>query len=595
MKNVTLEDELAQLKTRIAELEHQLAQVGQIVEEKQQRLEAVSDELAKLEHLKLGQALLDCMGDGLLVIDRFGTIVLSNPAARRILGGPLADTIQELAQQRLSFFEADTITPIHTEFHPIARALRGEACEQVEIFVRSSARPDGFWLSVGASPVWDESGELKYGVITFLDITLRRLAMEKLALHDRAMTTTSEGITISDARQPDFPIIYVNSGFERLTGYTADEVIGRNCRFLQGSGTDPDVVSQLQHGLTAGVATTVELLNFRKNGTPFWNRLSISPIFDADGALTHYVGVQSDITQLKETQMQLEQTTEELRRAHKKAMRANQRMKSDLDTAAKIQQALLPSEEDMPEDVPVQFAWRFRPCEELAGDILNVSRLDDRHVALYVLDVCGHGVAAALLSVTVRRFLSARRDSLSLVWERVPGTTQYTIARPADVAQHLNARFPWNPDTAQFFTMLYGVLDCETFEFRYVSAGHPPALYLRTDGSIELLGGENLPVGLTTQEYVDRSVQLRPGDRIYLYSDGLTDVVNDEQKLFGFNRFADILVANRTNDLDRSLEAVDKAVAQWSVDDRLSDDFTLLAFQILGEGPAPRREIRVNE
>lgn len=580
MKDLSVEHELAQVKARVAELEHQLADLSRLVQEKEQQLEEVSDELAKLEHLKLGQALLDCMGDGLLVIDRYGKIVLSNPAARRILGGPLPESIQDLAEHRLTFFEPDTTTVIQKAFHPLERALRGESCEQVEIFVRSGARPDGFWLSVGASPVWDESGDLKYGVITFLDITLRRLAMEKLALHDRAMASTSEGITISDARLPDYPIIYVNSGFERLTGYSADEVTGRNCRFLQGPLSDPEVVQHLSDGLTRGEAVTVELLNYRKDGAPFWNRLSITPICDANGDVTHYVGVQSDITQIKQTEMELQRTTEELRRAHTKAMRTNQRMKSDLDTAAKIQHALLPSEEDLPDDIPVRFAWQFRPCEELAGDILNVSRLNDRYVAVYVLDVCGHGVAAALLSVTVRRFLSARRDSLSLVWDRIPGTNQYSVARPAHVAQRLNTRFPWNPDTAQFFTMFYGVLDCHTLEFRYVSAGHPPALYLPANGETVLLGGENLPVGLTTKEYSDNAVQLQPGDRVFLYSDGLTDVMNEEQRLFGFDGLTNTVKRAGALELDQTLEAVHEAVHEWSGHRRFADDFTLLAFEI---------------
>ncbi len=576
-----LQHELAQLKARVAELESQLAQVGRVIQEKEQQLEEVADELAELERFRLGKALLDCMGDGLIVVDRLGRIVLSNPAARRILSADLPSSIQELAQNRLSFYEADTVTPIEREFHPLSRAMRGESCEQVEIFVRSGARPEGFWLSVGVSPVREESGELKYGVITFLDVTLRRLATEKLALHDRAMSSTSEGITISDARQPDTPVIYVNTGFERLTQYASHESLGRNCRFLQGPDTDPAVVAQLREAVAEGRPITVELLNYRKDQTTFWNRLSITPIFDAVGALTHFVGVQSDISEIKDTQMRLQTTTEELRKVHQKTMRSNQRMKSDLDTAAKIQHALLPTEEDLPDDIPVRFAWRFRPCEELAGDILNVSRLDDRHVAVYVLDVCGHGVAAALLSVTVRRFLSARRDSLSLVWDRVPGTNQYTIARPAHVAQRLNTRFPWNPETAQFFTMFYGVLDCETYEFRYVSAGHPPALYVRRDGATALLGGENLPVGLTKKEYSDQSVQLHPGDRVFLYSDGLTDVMDSEQRLFGLAGFADAVRTSTATTLDQTLEHVSDATTLWSGGRRLADDFTLLAFELL--------------
>jgi phosphoserine phosphatase RsbU/P len=581
MDNLTLQDDRAHLLARIAQLELELDELRRSVREKDQRLEEVTDELGELEQLRLGQTILNCMGDGLLVVDKSGRIVLSNPAARHILGAGLPATIQELAQNSHAFFEADTVTPIEKEFHPLTRALRGESCEQVEIFVRSEGRPQGFWLSVAASPVWDPAGELKYGVITFFDMTLRRLAMEKLALHDRALASTSEGITISDARQPDNPIIYVNSGFERLTQYSAAESMGRNCRFLQGPHSDREVVEQLQRAIAGGERVTVELINYRKDGAPFWNRLSITPIFDAAGVLTHFVGVQSDISEIKDTQLRLQTTTEELRRAHQEAMRANHRMKNDLDTAAKIQNALLPSEEDLPDEGPVRFAWRFQPCEELAGDSLTINRLDDAHWGVCVLDVCGHGVAAALLSVTVRRFLSARRDSLSLVWDRIPGTNHYAVAQPAKVAERLNARFPWNSTTAQFFTLFYGVLNTETFEFQYVSAGHPPALYLTAHGAADLLGGENLPIGLTNKCYIDHKIQLDRGDRVFLYSDGITDVPNPDQKLFGLEALTQTLQDARGVELERSLDHVLEAVGGWSGGRRAIDDLTLVALEVV--------------
>src|SRR5439155_8130717 len=118
-----------------------------------------------------------------------------------------------------------------------------------------------------------------------------------------------------------------------------------------------------------------------------------------------------------------------------------------------------------------------RPCEELGGDMFGVVPLDDRHTAVYLLDVSGHGVAAALLSVSVRHALSAVSAAGSLLRQPVPGSTGYGLVPPAEVAAELNRRFPIDPETSQYFTLLYGLLDRQTHEFRYVSAGHPGPVY----------------------------------------------------------------------------------------------------------------------
>ena len=125
-----------------------------------------------------------------------------------------------------------------------------------------------------------------------------------------------------------------------------------------------------------------------------------------------------------------------------------------------------------PIDVPgIRSAWIFEPCAELAGDLLNVFRLDDHHLGLFVLDVAGHGVAAALLSVTVSRLLSRPWDPTSPLRERVEGSAAYRLRPPAQVIEQLNKLFPWDSATEQFFTALYGILDCAPL--RFVSS--PPA------------------------------------------------------------------------------------------------------------------------
>ena len=123
-----------------------------------------------------------------------------------------------------------------------------------------------------------------------------------LWLYDRALAATSCGIVISDARLFDNPIIYCNPAFLEITGYSQDEVIGKNCRFLQGPDTDPDAVEQIRQSLRIGQEVRVILKNYRKDGTLFWNDLTISPVKDTSGKVTHFIGVQSDITDRKKAE-----------------------------------------------------------------------------------------------------------------------------------------------------------------------------------------------------------------------------------------------------------------------------------------------------
>lgn len=132
-------------------------------------------------------------------------------------------------------------------------------------------------------------------------VRLTRQQYELLLLKDRAMNAVREGITIADCSQPDMPLIYVNQGFERITGYPVAEVLGKNCRFLQGADTDPKAVAELRRAISEGQPCVVQLTNYKKTTNErFVNYLSLTPIRDTSGRLTHYVGVQSDITDLVE-------------------------------------------------------------------------------------------------------------------------------------------------------------------------------------------------------------------------------------------------------------------------------------------------------
>lgn len=140
------------------------------------------------------------------------------------------------------------------------------------------------------------------------EIAERKQVEEALRLRDRAIQEVSQGILITDPTQPDNPIIYASAGVERITGYRADEVIGWNPRMFQGTDTDPDTLQTIREAIAAGRGCSVEILNYRKDGTPFWNALSLNPVHDEHGVLVNFVGVQNDITERKRLEDQLRQS-----------------------------------------------------------------------------------------------------------------------------------------------------------------------------------------------------------------------------------------------------------------------------------------------
>lgn len=397
-----------------------------------------------------------------------------------------------------------------------------------------------------------------------------------MGLKDRALAVAAEGITINDLRLPDEPLIYANDGFERLTLYPVKDIIGRNCRFLQGPDTDSSVVDQIRDAVRERRECTVEILNYRKDGKPFWNRLSLTPVRNDEGETTHYIGVQSDITESREAKIALSQ-------ANRKLEETNERMRRDLEAAAKIQQSLLP--EGLPEFKEASITWVFEPCDELAGDTLNVFPVDREHIALYTLDVSGHGVQAALLSVSLSHWLSPSNGPRSSLFVPVPGSdSELVLASPRQVVESLNQQFPMNKDTIQYFTITYGLLNRFTGELRYAVAGSPrPLLHSRTDQARILRGG-GLPIGMVSQpEYQEKVIRLSGGDRVFFYTDGICEAENAAGEPFWTDRLVAAVDEGRDRTLDECVKSVLDEVREWNDGDRFNDDATILALEFRGE------------
>jgi sigma-B regulation protein RsbU (phosphoserine phosphatase) len=382
---------------------------------------------------------------------------------------------------------------------------------------------------------------------------------EQLALKDRALDVAAEGITIADARLPARPLIYANDGFERLTGYPVGEVLGRNCRFLQGPESDPTAVAEIRAAIAEQRECIVEILNYRRDGRSFWNRLSVTPVRDESGVVTHFIGIQSDVTARREAE-------EELRRA--KAA-----LDHDLKLAARVQQALLPPASLQLEGLDI--ASVMSPCTDLAGDAVGVLRLPRRQVGLYMLDVSGHGVGAALLSFTLNHMLSPAAEGALLIEDSGQGLG---VVAPSRVAERLNRQFPMDR-TRQYFTLVYGVFDPAHGRFSYVIAGHPAPIVLPRLGPARPLQGGGLPIGMIEHAtFNDEALTLQPGDRLYFYTDGVIEALNESEQEFGHARLMTEIERLRGHPLRQGLDVIAEIIIGWS-GSHLADDVSLIAIE----------------
>jgi sigma-B regulation protein RsbU (phosphoserine phosphatase) len=274
----------------------------------------------------------------------------------------------------------------------------------------------------------------------------------------------------------------------------------------------------------------------------------------------------------------LQKSNTELTTLNAEISRINAQMVRDLEAAAKVQRSLLPAD-----DVAIpaaDVAWKYVPCQSLAGDFLNVFPLDEEYVGLFVVDVSGHGVPSSLMAVTVGRFLIPKvSDSSLLVRQAADGSI--LVVPPAEVATQLNRLFQADEFSGLYFTLLYGVLHVPTGRLDYVSGGHPALLRVPAGGGApEFHPAEGFPIAFVPEvEYGQQTLQLAPGDRIYLYSDGVPEAMDAAQEPYGEEKLVACVAGSRDAPLATSVERLLAEVEAWCQPKGPLDDVSILGLE----------------
>jgi PAS domain S-box-containing protein len=258
--------------------------------------------------------------NGILVFDTKGQITLANESAANILQLKRDDLIGRYYQEADYWKQIDTnFEPIPPEALPLSLALlEGRS---VTGFEHGVVFPDGLikWLSVSSSPIRAPNGSVIGAVASFLDITevhmqreLNLQQLQRLRLQDQAINSSLSGVIISDARLPDIPVTYINHAFTEITGYAPEDVIGRNCRFLHREDNDQADLNRLRAAIKAREGGEFTLRNYRKDGKMFVSKLRLAPVRSDAGEVTHFVAIQTDVTDQYKAQRLIEEARERL-------------------------------------------------------------------------------------------------------------------------------------------------------------------------------------------------------------------------------------------------------------------------------------------
>lgn len=282
--------------------------------------------------------------------------------------------------------------------------------------------------------------------------------------------------------------------------------------------------------------------------------------------------LKSETDHRKFHEQELEELAIELDQKNRALQRMLDALHEDLEAAGKMQRSLLPDPEISV--AGFNFAWYFEPCESIGGDLLNIVPVGEHGVSFFIMDVSGHGIQSAMLAVSAHRMLSAWGGQNSII--RQPDGSLRT---PDLVINELNREFLLQKNNYQYFTMIYGVLNPKKHHLSYCRAGHTPLIVQAPDGEITICEDGNIPVGLSEEcDYHQLNLEIKPGYRLILFSDGITEARYNEE-FFGEERFYQLIRESSGKPVGRAVDHVINGLKNWIKDESLADDITLMIIE----------------
>jgi sigma-B regulation protein RsbU (phosphoserine phosphatase) len=506
-----------------------------------QELQITAEDLERLyRERETLHNILNSLSEGVVVANQDGKFMLFNPAAERILGiGSQNITPDEWTTTYGCYLE-DKVTPYPAEELPLARSLRGEVVQDEVIYIRNPKQIVGVWITTTSRPLLDENGSVHGGIVIFREIKERqyREDAEKLA---NAVEQTADSVIISNTQGT---IEYVNSAFERTTGFSREEAVGNTPRILKSGFHDEEFYRGLWGKLLAGEPFRGTILNKKKNGELYWAEQTITPIKNREGNITNFVSVLKDITELK----------------------AKHEQDIQLGIARKIQQEFYPAEISVP---GFDITGMSYPADETGGDYYDYIMTPDGYLWIVLGDVSGHGIGAALIMSEARAYLRSYVKNLT---------------SPGEVLSKVNQELTAFEEGERFVTMILAQFDPRHHTLRYANAGHVPGYLLNDSGEIIMeMGFRDLPLGvLRNYEYSTSDLfELNPGFISVFLTDGITEAMNFDNMEFGRKRAVQLVQEYRQHTTMEIIDRLYHSVHSFSGNHRLEDDITLVLCKIL--------------
>lgn len=368
----------------------------------------------------------------------------------------------------------------------------------------------------------------------------RRVARKPTGWWGSAVEQTADSVMVTDLSGL---IQYVNPGFARTTGFSAAEVVGQTPRILKSGKHGADFYRELWATILAGKPYRALIVNRRKSGEFYSGQLSISPIRDRKGRLTHFVSVLRDVTDLLK----------------------NKEREVEMALARTVQERFYGAAVEIP---GYQIAGTTVQVLEIGGDYFDFIPMGNGSLGIVVADVTGHGAAAALVMAETRAYLR---------------TLCAQMDDPGAVLTHINRALAHDLMDNQFVTLSLARLDPSERALVYASAGHVPGVLMNTGAQGEtLLPSLGPPLGIFEKErYLSSEVcELRKGDVLLFVSDGVLETRDSDGEEFGIGRAVEVISARPDLPAAEILDALQSDVREFEADAAVRDDVTIVVVKV---------------